>query len=185
MRRLRTVAEFAFYLSAIAFAFGCSEGGRIRVEGEEPSYTGQIFGHIVLPREVVEHEWSTFGRCRDYDTASMAPAWNVTPEIANTVIDAVSHELMQSLVGSTHNVSDYAYQLAGVRFQGTNVVLVNGVHIALFATIFRTPFVEERTLPSLWRSTPVVPCDGGLLRFSTVVDTEGRIVRPVKFNSVE
>ncbi|MBX3175271.1 MAG: hypothetical protein KF709_12720 [Gemmatimonadaceae bacterium] len=184
--RLRLAVDRRWLLSALAVAYA-SACGHLARPGEADSQMPESAGSIadaVMNWRVESQRWKEryLQRCWNAPVDSMEARWEVGEQDVARVLVAIHPDLSDALAGSGLLPGDYKAQLLGVKFRNQSAILVNGVNVALMSKHFYFEGSGRGPLVVDWKEGPIVPCDGGLIRFVAVVDSSGGILLPVRFN---
>ena len=145
----------------------------------QPSYA-------ILPEDYIRGHWQVLGGCGPADTAGESPGWQPSTESIAVVDVHVRQHIERALERASVNsvdATDYFVQYFGVYYSGLRAIHVNAV-------LRRYPNGGgyDPAAAVFNESDPhqlMGVCDGGIMRFTAVVDTAGGEIVPGRFNSTE
>jgi hypothetical protein len=138
---------------------------------------------IVLTAEQTVAGWRDLARCDRQDTVGLAPAGTPEPRRVAVLDSAVRSELRTALGTADPDAAGrYIVQYLGVAAgAGGTALLANGFLPAEENGAGGYDPVAE-VAQRYARTAPIVICDGGRVRFTMVMGTDGRVVRGLRFN---
>ncbi len=187
LRYLRGVSSAVPAAAAliVVAVIGCGAPPRRTRSANRPLATDSV---VIFGQTETRRFWPLLAQCDRADTADLAPGGTPTRsavERADRVLRTSVDSLLRGLRSEDTLLPSYLIQYLGVLHNGRPALFANGVVRRLVPGEQEgstTTHPIEELVRSRGATEPLIVCDGGMVRFYALVDTQGVMLRPVTFN---